>query len=194
MHAQLTIEHQARPWADIRQQLAAIFGPHDPKALEESPFYKAQSLAWQALPLYASQGGEYRIICMASWNEELQVVVETDRGNLRRSTQSAWRGIRSVLRDYEPKLGAAEILDFGSGQPVLTGQTGLKTEIARREVWQTLVAGVASIVVVLLGLFWFAEASRFELIAGAAPGLAVAAVTLTLAVRDVRSGRLRWPE
>ena len=194
MHAWLTVEHLPRPWPEVRQELARIFGPHNPDALEESPFYKAQSRAWQALPLYASQRAEYRIICMESWDEELQAVVETDRGNLRRSTQSAWRGVRSVLRDADPDLITAEIRGFGSGEPVLTGQTGLGTELRRREVWQTLGAGVATNLVVLVGFFGFAETARSELIAGAAPGLVGAAVTLGFAVRDARSGRLRWPE
>lgn len=194
MHCELTIGHAELTPDELRRLLVATFGPHDARALEESPFYRGQGRAWRGQPVYASQRPGYRVICMPSWNRELQVFVEVDRGDLRRSAERAWDAIRTALRSYRPRVLSAEMLDFGTGQTVLTAQTGLRTELRRREVWQTLATGLVTIVLVVFGLVGFARDARGELLAGAAPGLATAVVTLVLAARDASARRLRWPE
>ncbi len=46
-------------------------------------------------------------------NTELQVVIEAKREDPRRATQSVWDGLQQALKDREPKLQRAEIVNLG---------------------------------------------------------------------------------
>ena len=189
MHAEITIGH--RP-GDIPGLLAAEFGPHDGTARTRS-----LSLAdpyWQTRIAYATETPSFRLMCYPTSTTQLQLWVEPVRGDLKAACQTVWDGVRRRASGLKPKLEELTIRDDATGQAILSAETGVRANLARRELVLAVAGGVVATALLATGWWTFAKQSRAEAVIASIPAVVVGFIALFWLVPDLRQRRLRWGE
>jgi hypothetical protein len=194
VYAQFSVSHSVMTPAAIAAELVKVFGPDDRSVLERSEVLSANSEEWKKLVIYSTQGPTYRLACLPARNDELQVIVEPVREDVKRACQSVWSGLRQTLGGRKPRLQSAEVNDPVSGRVVITARTGFAVEARRQEILNLVVVGIATVIWLFIGAVTFAKTKRWELFGGGLPGLIGGLMGLALAVSGWTRGTLRWQE
>ena len=190
MRAELWVKHSEVDPTSLQRGLCNVFGPDDRESLKNSEVFSAER--WKDKVLFAREDPSYRMICFQSTNTELQVHVEPVTGNILRAAESAWGSIKKVLTEAEPKLSQSKLVDGASNREFLSGQTGLSTELRRRETLTPLVVAGAVLVFSIIGVLTFAKDEPWRFLSGAVSGVVAGVAALIFAVLEAGKGTLRW--
>ena len=147
---------------------------------------------WHDSILFAREDASYRLICFASTDDELQIHVEPVNANILRAAESAWRGIRKVLAGKDPRLTELMLVDAVANREILSGRSGLRAELAKRETIAPVLVGGIVTLYALIGVLTFAEQDPWRFLFGAVSGVVAGLVALFLACVEARKGVLRW--
>jgi hypothetical protein len=170
--------------------LKEIFYEDDRAALRDSEVFSGDKLRERVL--FAKEDPNYRLVCFRSTSLELQLHVEPITANIVRAAESAWKGIMEVLRDNDPKLTQLKLIDGQSNREFMSGATGFKTEILRREVLSPVVVAIGVIAYSVIAIFTFARQDPWRFLLGALTGLLPGLVAISFAFLEARKGALRW--
>jgi hypothetical protein len=158
--------------------------------LANSPTFKTG--AWKNSIVLSAETPSCRIICVTGHARELQMHVESVRGDILRASESAWHGVRNALGSLKPRVSELELFDHDSGRRLMVGATGLRAEFQRREVIVPVLVAAAVVAYVVVGALTFASGDLPRLIGAGIAGFIPGAVALALLTVDVRKGKLRW--
>jgi hypothetical protein len=199
MRADLTVAHKALMGPDVVQRLAAVFPPHNPTALDRSPYFGTRP-EWRNIVLYCSDTPLYRIVCIANSTVELQVTIETIDGDMRQACQAGWSGARQALglsgvrrlfRGSRPRLASAKVIDPDTGRVVLEGHAGFGTRFTGRQALTNLILAAVGVVLIVLGLI-AGGSSQLAIVGAGAPGVLIGMLTIVFGWLDWRRGVLQW--
>lgn len=189
MHAEITVRHDV---GEIVGRLPAEFGDHDPAVLGRS--LVLNDPYWHDRISYATETPSFRLMSYPTSTTEFQLWVEPVAGNLRSACQTVWDGVRHAASALDPRLEELSVLDETTGQVVLRGETGIRANLARRELVVAAAGGIVAAVSLLAGWWTYARDSRPASAIAALPGIVVGALAVYWLVTDIGRGRLRWTE
>lgn len=192
MWAELRFRHAAMTEAEVRAALVAVLGADDPAAASSSGL--AQAGGAQVLNTavtYSHLTNVYRVLASWAWEEELQVIVEPARDDIRLASESALDAVERALATKNGRLfGDVNIRPLTSDVTVMQGRRGYLTHVETREATVAFLTAAASLGFWLLGINSFAREDGPALMLGALPSLAGAAIALAWAYR--RRKALLW--
>lgn len=191
MHAEFVVQHGRLSSDALKASLVAKFKHQNRDALKNSPLFNSGQ--WDKVVLYSTETPGYRLLCISTQDEELQVYLEPVKGNLIEICESVWRGTKRALNSSSPKLTSMKLVDDESGKDIMRATTcGFGEELSRSENISPVIVGVIAAVYAVVGVFTFASKDQGEFLAGAVAGLAGAVVALSLTFAAAKKGKLSW--
>jgi hypothetical protein len=186
VHAEITIRHRS---GDTPGLLAAEFGAHDEAALDRS-LLLADPL-WRTRITYVTETPSFRLMCYPTATTQLQLWVEPVQGDLKAACQTVWDGVRHRASGLRPKLEELTIRDEATGQTILRAETGVRANLARRELFLGGAGALVAAALLAAGWWTFAKESRAEAAIASIPAVVVGLISLFPLVADLRQRRLR---
>ena len=192
MYGAISINHS--PGKALKRLAEATGMPNTPAALMRSTHPGKAEFAATNSVRYSAANASWVVFSAANTNTQLQLVVSSPQGNVKRACEDIWTAFRTTAKDLSPKLDRMEIIEPEATSPIATGEVGLKVLLGRMDFLLALWPGLLSAIVVGggLGLGLLPSDSAGDVCLAAAPAIAVMVVGLILLIREARRGQVTW--
>jgi hypothetical protein len=186
VHAELRIEHKA---GDMHSRLVEAFGRDDRDVVDRSLLLSTLP-AWKNLVAYGAEKSTLRLFCLEASNYELQLMIEPlIGGSIKDASETVWSAMRrSPRRRYKVRFLSLRVVDSASGQEIMIGRPGFRSNFASTQVWPAIAIGLVS--AVWLGISLSHTTDKRGLVLGAIPALVLGALALLWLVFTRK--RLAW--
>ncbi len=146
MYANLTVSHKLDVARDeVVHRFVQVFGTNNPNAAAASVVMKSTP---QDVIDYAVLNASFGLYCCIVSDREVQVFVEPQGTDSRRTCQRAWNGVRRALRRREIRVGVrledAALVDSSSAEELLHGRVGLGAQLRRSAIYQPIFVGLVT--------------------------------------------------